>query len=288
MDFLSEIRRFRSVHQFSEVPVGKYKFRYILCGAGKETVTLLTGGMGLAELNFRFIEKLERQYRVLAFDYPMGIDNNIKLAKAICVLIRKLKIEKTVFIGESYGGYLAQIIARNDPAITEGMCLFSTAGLNADTILSLEKKYALIAKPMLWILGHAPYERLKPLLIKASLKHLKNVSNDEYRYMKDFFTWTFKDYSQDFDVHMTSLLIDIMHQSPCRREEFAYLKGKVMLILPDDDDTFTPNMQRALISLFDNPYVVEHIIGGHLAPIMQTEQYSMKIEDFIGKRIEGK
>jgi pimeloyl-ACP methyl ester carboxylesterase len=90
MEFLSDIRRFRSAHQFSEVPVGKHKFRYILCGAGKETVTLLTGGMGLAELNFRFIEKLEQQYRVLAFDYPLGIDRNAKLAKAVSVLIRKL------------------------------------------------------------------------------------------------------------------------------------------------------------------------------------------------------
>ena len=287
MDFLSDIRRFHSSHKFNELLVGKFKFRYILCGKGKKTVTLLTGGMGLAELNFKFIEKLETKYRVLAFDYPMEIDNNAKLAKEICALIRKLGIEKTILIGESYGGYLAQIIARNYPDLTEGMCLFSTAGLNTDTIVSLRKKYSKIAKPMLWVLGHAPYEWLKPLLIKSSLKHLKNVSDEEYKYMKDFFTWAFKDYQQDFDVHMTSLLIGIMNQSPCQKEEFAYLKDKVMLILPDDDDTFTPDMQRALISLFDAPYVVEHISGGHLAPIMQAEKYSAKIVDFMRERITG-
>ena len=285
MDFSSDIKAFRSSHKFSEISIGKYTVRYILCGKGNKTVTLLTGGMGLAELNFKFIEKLESNYRVLAFDYPMGIDRNTKLAKAVYVLIRKLGIERTIFIGESFRGYLAQIIARRYPDITEGLCLFSTAGLNTSTLRSLKKRYALTAKPLLWILGHAPYERLKPLLINASLKHISKASDEEYKYMKDFFTWAFRDYTQAFDVHMTSLLIDIMNQRPCRREEFAYLKGKVLLILPDDDETFTREMQRGLISLFDEPYVAEHVTGGHLAPIMQTEKYTRNIIEFINERI---
>ena len=85
---------------------------------------------------------------------------------------------------------------------------------------------------------------------------------------------------------MTSLLIDIMNQTPCRKEEFDYLKGKVLLILPDDDDTFTPQMQRELIALFEASTIVEHILGGHLAPILQTETYVAAIWDFVNQRIE--
>ena len=285
MDFLSDLKAFRSSHRFKEIYVGKYIFRYILCGEGSQTITFLTGGMGLAELNFKFIEKLEEHYRVLAFDYPLELDKNIILVKVVRAFLRKLGIEKTVFIGESYGGFAAQMIARKYPDITEGLCLFSTAGLDIDTITSLKSKYSKISKILLWVLAHAPYEKLKPLLIKASLRHIRNASEEEYRYMKSFFTWAFKDYTSAFDVHMTSLLIDIMNQNPCMKKEFAYLKGKVMLILPKDDHTFTPDMQRRLIALFSEPFIVNNIVGGHMAPIMQTEKYTEYIRNFINERI---
>jgi len=88
-----------------------------------------------------------------------------------------------------------------------------------------------------------------------------------------------------YDVHMTSLLVDIMNQKPCQKEEFCYLKGKVMLILPDDDESFTTQMQNDLIALFEESYVVEHITEGHLAPILQTERYIKEINAFVQERI---
>ena len=284
--FASDIAAFQAGHRFEYINVEGIPFRYLLCGEGKTTLTLLTGGMGLAELNFSFIEKLEEHYRVLTFDYPMGLDTNAALADAVHALLEQLGIEKTIFVGESFGGYLAQIIARKYPNITEGLCLFSTAGLNANTVTSLKKKYARIARPMLWVLGHIPYAWLKPTLIKASLRHITQATDDELQYMREFFTWAFKYYTGAFDVHMTSLLIDIMNQTPCRKEEFNYLKGRVMLILPDDDGTFTPQMQRELIALFEEPTVVEHISGGHLAPILQTGTYVAAIRDFVNSRFE--
>lgn len=284
-NFLLDIQKFQAKHKFKHIKAGGVRFRYVLCGEGTNTFTILTGGMGLAELNFAFIEKLESSYRVLAFDYPMGKDINAELVDSVHELIKKLGIEKTVFIGESYGGYVAQMIARKYPDVTEGLCLFSTAGLNTETIESLRKKYSRLAKPGIWILGHVPYNWLKPILIKASMKKVKNVSEDEFHYMKDFFGWAFKDYTGEFDVHMTSLLIDIMNQKPCQKEEFDYLKGKVMLILPDDDESFTTKMQNDLIALFEESYVVEHITGGHLAPILQTERYVEEINSFMLERI---
>ncbi len=280
MDFYSDIKAFQKSHKFKSLDIGGSKFRYILCGEGSQTITILTGGMGLAELSFSFIEKLELSYRVLAFDYPEGIDTNEELVDAVHSLIKGLNIEKTIFLGESFGGYLAQMIARKYPDITEALCLFSTAGLNDDTINSLKKQYSNLAKPLIWVLGHVPYNWLKPVLIKASLKKINGTTDDEYQYMKDFFTWAFKDYTGQYDVHMTSLLVDIMNQKPCSKVEFSYLKGKVLLILPVDDGTFDSQMQNDLISLFEEPCVVDNISGGHLAPIMQTEKYVTAIKEF--------
>ncbi|MBQ8995990.1 MAG: alpha/beta hydrolase [Oscillospiraceae bacterium] len=285
MDFTTDITAFQASHPFVHEKVDGVEFRYILCGDGDKTITLLTGGMGIAELNFSFIQQLESSYRVLAFDYPMGKDTNNELVDSVYAFLKSLKIRKTILVGESYGGYLAQMIARKYPDIVEGMCLFSTAGLNGKTIDSLKKKYSGIARPALWALGHVPYNWLKPLLVKVSLKKVKDVTEEEYRYMEDFFIWAFKDYTGQFDVHMTSLLIDIMNQKPCRKEEFDFLKGRVMLALPGDDESFTLEMQKDLIFLFDEPYVVEHVTGGHLAPILQTTAYVKEIRSFVEERL---
>ena len=131
-DFSSDIKKFQESHEFKQCIVSGVQFRYILCGEGSKTLTLLTGEMGIAELNFSFIEKLEETYRVLAFDYPLGIDTNEELVDSIHELLKALGIEKSIFIGESYGGYLGQMIARKYPDIVDGLCLFSTAGLNID------------------------------------------------------------------------------------------------------------------------------------------------------------
>jgi hypothetical protein len=55
--------------------------------------------MGLAELNFAFIEKLEVHHRILTFDYPIGLDTNVDLADAVRALLGALGIKKTVFVG---------------------------------------------------------------------------------------------------------------------------------------------------------------------------------------------
>ena len=128
-EFDSDIAAIQEGHRFEHISIKGISFRYLMCGVGKTTLTLLTGGMGLAELNFAFIEKLEVHYRILTFDYPIGLDTNVDLADAVRALLGALEIKKTVFVGESFGGYLAQIIARRYPDITEGLCLFSTAGL---------------------------------------------------------------------------------------------------------------------------------------------------------------
>jgi len=43
-DFLSDIKKFQESHEFKQCLVSGVQFRYILCGEGSKTLTLLTGG----------------------------------------------------------------------------------------------------------------------------------------------------------------------------------------------------------------------------------------------------
>lgn len=163
--------------------------------------------------------------------------------------------------------------------------MFSTAGLNADTIESLSVK-AKHVNLLLGIMKTVPYSLLKPIFKRACMKHLVNATKEEYQYMKELFREIFKDYTAELDIHMTCLLADIVNQKPCMAEEFSYLDGKVLLILPDKDDSFTAKMQQDLIEMMKNPMVVEHMDGGHLATILRIDEYVKIIHKFMGVRIK--
>ncbi len=86
-------------------------------------------------------------------------------------------------------------------------------------------------------------------MIRMCMRHAENVSKEEYAYIKDIFKFIYRDYTRELDIHMTELLFDLGNQTPCTADEFEYLKERVLLILHENDDSFTPEMQKDLTDL---------------------------------------
>ena len=191
----------------------------------------------------------------------------------------KLGIEEPVFIGASDGGMVAQIYTQAYPGEVGGLILISTGGMDAETIKSLRKKYFL-APLMLFYMKHCNYEKLKPKLIKVGMGHSRNESKEELAYAKDMFETIFKDYTQEKDVHISGLLADLMKQTPVTEADFRMLKGKILLILPDQD-FFSGKMQKDLIKLMHDP-AIQYVSGGHLSTILKADDYVKVIRDFLG------
>lgn len=49
-------------------------------------------------------------------------------------------------------------------------------------------------------------EKLKPKLIKAGMRHIRNESAEEIACAQDMFETIFKDYKQEKDVHISGCL----------------------------------------------------------------------------------
>lgn len=114
-------------------------------------------------------------------------------------------------------------------------------------------------------------EKLKPKLIKAGMRHIRNESAEEIACAQDMFETIFKDYKQEKDVHISGLLADLMHQKPVSEADFAALAGKILLILPDQD-FFSGKMQQDLIKLMHDPQIA-YVSGGHLSTALKTDGY---------------
>ena len=151
-------------------------------------------------------------------------------------------------------------------------------GMNAATLKTLKKK-CFFAPLALWYMTHCNYEKLKPRLIQSGMSHLRNESAEEAAYARDMFETIFKDFQQAKDMHITGLLEDLMNQTPVTEADFRALKGRILLIFPNQD-FFSDQMQQDLIKLMQDPQIV-YVSGGHLGTVLKAGDYVREIKKFL-------
>jgi pimeloyl-ACP methyl ester carboxylesterase len=281
MMFSEEMKLFEKDYPYQNMKVGRANFRYILAGqAENPAVVLLCGGMNYSGMWQEYVRKLEKSYRVLTFDYPRELTTVYEARDAIAKLMEKLGIEKAVFAGASFGGFMAQLIAKKYPEKVCGLGLFSTGAMTESTIKTGRKKYRSY-KILLWFMKrkHFNYEKMKPLFISASMKEAKQESEENQRYLREMFDFIFKDYTKEKDIHITNMMVGLMDIKPCYKKDFAYLNGNVALVFPEKD-FFSETEQRELISTFPGARI-EYVNNGHFGTILECDKYCEVIESLM-------
>ena len=279
MLFSEKLKSFEQTYPCQYKTVEGARYRCVLSGVPQgKTLVLLNGGMNTLEMWMDYVADLSRDYRVLLFDYPQELPTNQALVAGMHAFFRELGIEQPIFIGASDGGMVAQIYVQKYPGKTGGLILISTGGMDENTLKSLKKKYRL-APLMLWYMKHCNYEKLKPKLIQAGMGHIRGESQEEIAYAQDMFETIFRDYKQEKDVHISGLLADLMNQTPVTAADFAALKGRILLILPNQD-FFSGKMQEDLIHLMQQPKIT-YVSGGHLSTVLKVEDYIRVIREFL-------
>lgn len=279
MSYAEDLKKFQANHTYETMVVDGSHFRYVLQGkADSKTLVLLNGGMNTLEMWMGYVDALTEDYQVLLFDYPQELRTNQELVVGMHAFFEKLGIAKPIFIGASDGGMVSQIYTQKYHGQVGGLILISTGGMDAATLKSLKKKY-FFAPLMLFYMKHCNYEKLKPTLIKAGMGHMRNESPEQVAYARDMFETIFKDYRQEKDVHISGLLADLMNQTPVTADDFADLKGKILLVLPDQD-FFSGSMQQDLIRLMHDPQI-KYVSGGHLSTVLQVDDYVSTICAFL-------
>lgn len=281
MLFSEKLKSFKTAHPCEFLTVEGARFRYMLCGRENgETLVLLNGGMNTLEMWMDYVDALAEDARVLLFDYPQQLKTNQELVTGMHAFFEKLGVRRPVFIGASDGGMVSQIYVQKYPGEAGGLILISTGGMDENTLKSLKRKYRL-APVMLWYMKRCNYEKLKPKLVRAGMSHIRNESREEIAYAQDMFETIFKDYKQEKDVHISGQLADLMNQKPVTAADFEALKGRILLILPDQD-FFSGKMQEDLIRLMHEPEIA-YVSGGHLSMVLKAEAYIRIIREYLGR-----
>ncbi len=283
MSFDEEIKSFGKTHPFQHRSVDGISTRYLLCGKqdAKYTLVYLVGGTGISEVWFHHILKMEKDYRILTMDYPMEIENLEALAQHILHLVEELKLSNAIYIGASLGGFLAQLIGRIAPEKVAGLCLYSTCSLSESSVCDLKKQYRSYGI-MLPLMKIVPYSLVRKISINVSKKQVgvENEKESDRIYMEDFFTWVYNQYTREFDLHMTTLLVDIARLNCLTKADYARFDDRTLLVLPKKDKAFSDAAQKDLIDSMPRAKV-HRVDGGHTATLFKVDDYVAATRSFI-------
>lgn len=267
---------------------GNFKYRYYKNPNPKvnATIVMLAGGSGMADGFFTIAKSFMDSYSFISFNYPMDFKGNEAMADAISELIKYLKAENVYYWGQSYGGLLAQIIAKRHPDVVKGLILTSTASLSNDISFEGMECLTKMLNERKEQKRYKTYKRfpmfLLPIMMNLAFKkHLKDKPGT-YESVKELIKQLKPDMTKEYFCHMTSLLADLRnHIGTHHKEDFENFKGRVLIIEPDDDKTFTDDIKEALINIMTEPTVVRNVNGGHLAMMFNTDNYMKVVNDFM-------
>ncbi len=257
----------------------------------KITLVMLAGGSGLADGFFYLYDRFMAEYSLLSFNYSLDYRDNIAQADAIADLIKVVGAKNVYLLGQSYGGLIAQIIAKRHPEVVKGLLLSGTCGLGKgvdaegraviDKMLDPKKIEKNIKMDR-----HLPMPLLVPMFKLAAIKVIKDKKMR--RDFNDIIEICKGSMSGEYFVLMDTLLGDIRnHIETMTKEDFLPYKNEVLIFFSKEDTIFCDSLKQNLVDLMAEPTVVWDLKGGHLAMMASMDEYIDTLSKFIRERNEN-
>ncbi|MBQ8826804.1 MAG: alpha/beta hydrolase, partial [Oscillospiraceae bacterium] len=240
-----------------------FVYRYYKKPNAKAALVLLTGGIGLSDLFYNHFHRFTQDFSVITFDYLACYPTMAELTDAMAELFRRLEI-KVWLVGQSLGGAAAQIFTKRHPEYVDGLVLSNTAavqnsGGSAEYFSGMKKRQSKSRR----LIKIMPFGIAKKTMMKAinvKVNKLPPEHREEFAQMAgvmlDMLT-------KEYELHMIDMLLDCGKHLNISKKDFEFLRDRVMLIIADDDETFTAETKQQLIDVMTEPRVVKEMGGGH-------------------------
>ena len=217
----------------------------------------------------------------------MDFPTNESLTDAMAELFIQIGAKNIYLVGQSYGGLLAQIMARRHPDLIKGLILSGTCSLSGDINFEGMKNIVEMIHPKKVEKNIKKDKRIPMFLMVPAFKLMckKVVKDKEMRKtFSDVVDICKDDLSNDYFVHMDMLLGDLATEFGSHKpEDFQKFDNEVLIFFSEGDTIFCDNLKKALIRLMTNP-VVCNLEGGHLALLEHLDDYVSALDQFLLER----
>lgn len=274
--FSEDYNVFFNTHKFSKVTVLGHDFQVVDAGSGKQTVVFLNG-MDIYHSWIKYVSALENDYRVIMMNYPVEVSKNDEMADLLHALFGKLGIKKPVLCGISDGGVLAQLYAKKYKV--GGLIMVSTLTVDSQYVKK-NKKEKLVFPLYRKYVEKLKFEKLKSMLIASVQRYFRNETEEEKAYGISFLECVGSDEKFRFSfIRALKATMDIFSMKHFEKKDFAYLDGKVLVLIPEND-MFEKEDSKKLADIFTSP-AVKTTYGGHLGLVMRPEPYIDDMKEFL-------
>lgn len=282
-DFKKEYDVFLQKVPYQTAVVDDIKVRYQYGGKDGAPVILFFSGLEMQEMWMPYAERLGKKYRFLIYEYPFHTVHADEQIDFAAKLLKALSIDRVILIGASDGGVYAQIFAKRHPGSVSAMILTTTLTVDSDYVRDIRKER--FSTPMfLLLLKLVPAKTEMKLLLKKSAGFLESESEEDRKYGRGFYETVASDlnYKRRF-IHSFQCVYMLKDYPPFKERDFAYLRGKIQVLLPEKD-MFKKEDQDRLAELFGKlDAEILHVPGGHAGFIVQAERYMDRMEAFLEK-----
>ena len=276
--FADEYNDFMKTHSYKPVNISGHEFQIIDSGSGSHTVVFLNG-IDTQQEWINYVSAFEKNYRVVMMKYPVEVYKNKEMVELLHELLDKLHITLPIICGISDGGVLGQLYAKNYKV--GGLIMMTTLTVDSAYVEGMKKEQYILPLMKLYI-KTVKFDKLRPALIKAVQKHFRNETDEEKAYAVSFFECICQDESYRYSYLRAVMATgDIYKLEKFKKSDFAYLDGKVLVLIPEHD-MFEKSDSQKLVDIFTNP-VVKETYGGHLGMLMRADLYIKEIEKFLGE-----
>ncbi len=261
-----------------------FKYRHYINIEAKTTIVLLVGGIGLSDMMYTCYLRFAQKFSVITFDYSEHYKTNDEICKAINELLTRQNI-KAWFVGQSFGGFIAQIMATKYSNVVEGLILSNTG--STSEYLSEKAKASLVeviesTKKNKKRLKLTPLSVSKILLKEKINKRYGKAFNDKERArLKNVFDIMGKRLTKSYELHLLDLLIDLENHFGIKQSCFEYLNDKVLLILSDDANTFHKEVEDSLMTLMPSATIITNFKCEDWALFVNNQKYVEIITGYI-------
>lgn len=269
---VDQLRRFRATHPLKSITLDGVTWDYLLGGQGRETLLILPGLLGLAEMSFQHITLFEKTYRVIVPGYPFGVGALDRLVGGLAALLDAEQIERAHVLGGSFGGLVAQRFVRAYPERVRRLVLSHTGGPRPDRARANRRAVTLFSL--------LPMRVLRFMLRGATRRSLRDAP-------EHIAFW--EAYSDEMITRLTKadlinryrLAADFDATSNFTPDDLKDWSGRVLILEGDNDPIAEAAARASLRQLYPQAQVHVFHGSGHVASIAQLDEYTAVITRFL-------
>jgi pimeloyl-ACP methyl ester carboxylesterase len=267
-----ELRRFRETYPVIQVEVAGVQWEIIDTGRGNETILILPGVLGVAEMSFQLAQALKNEFRVVVPSYPVAINTVEALVAGVHGVLETLGIEQANVLGGSFGGLLAQRLVRQYPALVKNLVLSHTGAPEPDRV---EKNKRFISL-MRWL----PMGLLRAMLRMVTRKSLEDAGEAQAFWIEYSNEITARLSRQDL-IHRYRIAVDFDATSSFSPEDLNEWPGRILILEGDNDPIAEAPAREMLKALYPKAKVHTFHGSGHVASIAKLPEYTAVIRAFL-------